>query len=220
MVVDLHRGLYILAAVMMTTKFVVLNVFATETQPGLVRMAETKSQPLFAVLREYPAIVKQILRSPTTLLTAGLMLVLGISRMISETFWSILVTENLGLPEAQLSLYAFARSITMLLFFFLVMPRMRMMNERKTMILGFAGLICSQVLLISIPEKSFLLLLLATLLEACSLPAVSTVLEKIIVVTVAARERARIMSILTLGVILCTSPFGWIAGQLSEANRH
>jgi hypothetical protein len=27
------------------------------------------------------------------------------------------------------------------------------------------------------------------------------------------------MSIITLVVLLCTSPFGWIAGQLSEINR-
>ena len=213
------RGLYILSFVMMTTKFVVLNKIATETQTGRIRMEETKSQPLFAVLREYPEVFKQILRTPVTLVTMGLMLVLGISRMISGTFWSILVTENLGIPDAQLSLYAFAKSITMLLFFFLILPRLREMDTRKLMIFGFLGLICSQVLLISIPEKSYLLLLLTTLLEACSLPAASTLLEKLIVTTIDAKERARITSILTLVVILCTSPFGWIAGQLSEVNR-
>ena len=213
------RGLYFLAFAMMTTKFIVLNVFATETQVGLVRMAETKSQPLFAVLREYPAVFRHILRSPATLLTMGLMLVLSISRMVNGTFWSILVTENLGISEAQLSLYAFAKSITMLLFFFLVMPRLRTIDERKSMIFGYLGLIASQVLLISIPEKSFGLLLIVTMLEACSIPAASTLLDKLVVTTVDAKERARIMAILTLIVILFTSPFGWIAGQLSEMDR-
>lgn len=213
------RGLYIFAFVMMTAKFIVTNALVTETQQGLVRMEETKNQPLFSVLREYPAVFRQILRTPATLLTVGLMLVLGISRMISGTFWSILVTENLGVSEAQLSLYAFVRSITMLIFFFLVMPRLRMIDERKSMILGFSGLLLSQVLLISVPEKSYILLLIATILEAGSLPAAGTVLEKIIVVTVNAKERARIMAILYVIVLLCTSPFGWIAGQISEINR-
>ena len=182
-------------------------------------MKETKDQPLFAVLREYPAVFRQILGTPTTLLTMGLMLVLGISRMISGTFWSILVTENLGVSEAHLSLYAFARSITMLVVFFVVMPRLRLMDERKSMLLGFLGLIVSHVLLVCVPEGHYVLLFVATILEACSVPAASTLLDKLIVVTVDAKERARIMAILYVIVILCTSPFGWIAGQLSEVNR-
>jgi len=39
------------------------------------------------------------------------------------------------------------------------------------------------------------------------------------VLTIRARERARIQSILSVGIILLTSPFGWIAGTLSEINK-
>jgi hypothetical protein len=73
--------------------------------------------------------------------------------------------------------------------------------------------------LISIPAKSYLLLLIATILEGCSLPTASTLLEKLVVVTVDAQERARIMAILYTLVLMFTSPFGWIAGQISEINR-
>jgi MFS family permease len=213
------RGLYLLAFGMMTTKFITMNALVTETQQGLARMEETRDQPLFAVLREYPAVFQQILRAPATLMTMGLMLVLGISRTINATFWSILVTEKLQIPDHHLALYPFAKSITMLLFFFLAMPRLRRMDVRKPMLAGYVGLLASQVLLISVPEQSYLLLLLATVLEACSVPMASTLLDKLIVVTVDAQERARIMAILYVIVILLTSPFGWIAGQLSEVNR-
>jgi hypothetical protein len=40
------------------------------------------------------------------------------------------------------------------------------------------------------------------------------------VLTVSARERARIQSILYVGIILLTSPFGWIAGTCSEMNKN
>ena len=39
------------------------------------------------------------------------------------------------------------------------------------------------------------------------------------VVTVDAKERARIMAMMYVAVIVITSPFGWIAGLLSQANR-
>ena len=213
------RGLYLLAFVMMTTKFVVMNRMVTETEQGIVRMQETRGQPLFAVLRGYPAVLRQLLHARTTLLTAGLMVVLSIYMVIRGTFWSILVTEKLQIPAEHLALYPFARSIVMLVFFFLAMPRLRGVEERNPMILGFLGLILSHVILISVPPGNYWLLLIATVIEACSMPLANTLLQKLIVVNVEAEERARIMAILHMGVILFTSPFGWIAGRMSEANR-
>jgi hypothetical protein len=51
------------------------------------------------------------------------------------------------------------------------------------------------------------------------MPMVATLLEKLTVLTVDARERARIMAILNAAVLILTSPFGWFAGRLSEVNR-
>jgi predicted MFS family arabinose efflux permease len=139
--------------------------------------------------------------------------------MVQRTFWSILVTEKLQIPPQHLAYYPFARSMTMLLFFFLVMPKLRNMDVRKPMIFGFLGLIVSHVTLISVPAKNYALLLVATLLEACSVPIATTLLEKLVVLVVEAQERARIMAILYVMVMVFTSPFGWIAGRISEIDR-
>lgn len=213
------RGLYLLAFVMMTCKFVIMNSMVTETKRGIVRMAETRHQPLFHVLRGYPAVLRRLLGARVTLLTAGLMLVLQIYMLIRGAFWPILVTEKLLIPDEYLALYAFARSIIMLAFYFLAMPRLRDLEARKPMMLGFLGLVLSYVLLVSVPPGNYWLLLLATAIEACSMPMTNTILQKLIVVNVEAEERARIMAILNMGIILFTSPFGWIAGRMSEVNR-
>ena len=70
------------------------------------------------------------------------------------------------------------------------------------------------------PPQSYGLLLIAVILEGCSIPATNTLLDKLIAITVAPKERARIMAILYMAVLLFTSPFGWIAGQMSEINRN
>jgi uncharacterized membrane protein YeaQ/YmgE (transglycosylase-associated protein family) len=57
-------------------------------------------------------------------------------------------------------------------------------------------------------------------LEACSFAAVSPLVDKMVVLTVDPKERARIQSIIYVGIILLTSPFGWIAGTLSEVNKN
>jgi hypothetical protein len=56
-------------------------------------------------------------------------------------------------------------------------------------------------------------------LEGCSIPATNTLLDKLVAISVDPQERARIMALLFTTVILLTSPFGWVAGQLSEINR-
>jgi len=213
------RALYLFAAIMMSTKAFVTNAMVTETRQGLVRMQETKDQPLWAVLSGTPQVLKQLLRSPATLITGGLLVVMGIYRIVQGTFWSILATEELLVPAQYLALYPFARSIVQLVFLFTVMPRVSRMDARKPMTMGLVGFIASQVILIAAPPKSYLLLLLAMILDGCSLPLVSTLVNKWVVTTVEAEERARIMAILYTVVLMVTSPFGWIAGRISEVNR-
>jgi len=213
------RGLYLFTFVMMTAKFLIMNRMVTETRQGRVRMAQTENQGLLTLVSEYKGVLKLILKTTPTLYTIGIMLVLSTGLMISGTFWSILVTERLHIPPQDLGLYQLARSVIMLLFYFLVMPRLRGIDFKKPMLVGFIGAMISQLVLITIPERSYFFLLISILFEACSLAAVNTLTDKMIVVTVDEKERARIMAVIYVVVILFTSPFGWIAGNLSEINK-
>ncbi len=213
------RVLYVLAFVMMTTKFVTMNALVKETERGKARQRETQDQSVFAVLRESPAILRQLLRAPETLYAGALLLLLGIGWVVRDTFLSIYITQRLAIPDEELAYYTFARSVTMLLFFFLAMPRLRRVDERRLLFLSIVGLVASHVLLIVTPAGSRGLLLLVTVLEGCALPLLSALLGKISVVNVDAAERARIMALLNATVLLFTSPFGWIAGRLSILDR-
>jgi Na+/melibiose symporter-like transporter len=213
------RGLYIFACIMMTAKFIILWFHSTETKQGAIRMEETRHQGLLSLLGSYGDVIKQVLHTPRTLYTLGIMLAMYTANTITNTFWGIIVTQRINIPEAHLALYPFARSIIMMFFFFLLMPRIKELHFRNPMAVGFAGLALSQIILVVIPEKSYFLLLISTLLEACSYATVSTQIDRMIVVTIDAQERARIMGLLLMVVIIFTAPFGWIAGKLSEINR-
>jgi hypothetical protein len=139
---------------------------------------------------------------------------------INNTFWAILVTEKLQIPAGDLAIYSFARSLVMLAFFFGITPWLGRLPFKHPMLLGFGCFILSQLVLITIPELSYFLLLVSICLEACSLASLSPLVDKMMVVTVDPVERARIVAIIYVIVFLATSPFGWIAGQLSEINRN
>ena len=214
------RGLYLFAALMFAAKCITTYRLTEETEQGKIRMHATRHQSVFTVLGGYKEVFWEVLRTPQTLYTAGIMLILSIGMLVNGTFWAIIVTEKLHIPTQNLALFPFVKSVIMLVFFFVIIPRMRNLHFKIPLVLGFAGFVLSQMLLITIPEKGYALLLVSILLEACSTAVVSPLVDQMTVRTVEPKERARIQSILYVGIILLTSPFGWIAGTLSQANKN
>jgi MFS family permease len=213
------RGLYAFAAFMFTLKAVVTYWMTEETAQGKVRLRETRDQSIFHILRGYKGILYELLHTPQTLYTAGIMLVMSVSNLISANFWAINVTQKLHIPAENIAVFPFIKSAVMLGFFFVVMPRINKVHFKVPMVVGFLSFIASQVVLITTPELGYPSLILNVFLEACSFAAVGPLVDQMTALTVSAGERARILSILHVGVILLTSPFGWIAGTLSEINK-
>jgi MFS family permease len=214
------RALYVFAAILFTVKAVVTYQMTEETGQGKIRMQETRDQSIFHVLGEYKGVFQGLLGAPQTLYMAGIMLVLTVSNVISGGFWAILVTQKLHVPAQNLAIFPFVKSAVILLFFFLVMPRLNRMHFKLPMVIGFLGFFVSQLVLISAPVQGYGFLLFNVTLEACSFAAVSPLVDRLVVLTIDPKERARILSILYVGVILFSSPFGWIAGTLSTLDKN
>jgi DHA1 family tetracycline resistance protein-like MFS transporter len=213
------RGLYILAFFMMTAKFLIMNGMVEETRRGKIRMAETSHQSLFTLLGEYRGVLGKILRTPATLYFIGIWLVTSIFATVNGGFWAVLVTKKLMIPEQNLALFPFVRSLVMLGFFFFITPLLRNLPFRNPMLVGIAGFIVSQLILISAPVGSYPLLVVSIVLEACSAAALNVQVDRMFVLNVDEAERARIMAIVMVIVVGLSAPFGYIAGKLSEIDR-
>ena len=213
------RGLYIFAAIMFAVKAIVTYIFTEETEQGKIRLQETRSQSVFSVFSGYGEVIRHILRTPETLYTAGIILVLSITQMISGSFWAIILTEKLQIPAQNLAYFPFIRSAIILGFFFIVMPRISKLHFKTPMIVGFIGFLLSQILLVTAPVLNYGFLIASTLLDASGFAIVSPLVDKMVVLTIEAKERARIQSIMYVGIILITFFFGWIVGKLSEMDK-
>jgi Na+/melibiose symporter-like transporter len=213
------RGLYLFAFIVLTAKFVILLIYSKETQRGKERIIETQGQSIPSLLKEYRGVAKQILQTPATLLTLGLLIVIGICNTISGTFWAILVTQKLGIPTDKIALFPMIRSLVMLAMFFLITPRINKNHFHLPMMVGFSGLIISQCILIFMPAQNYLLLILTVMIDAACFALVNPLVDSLVFFTVDPQERARINAILYVVVFIFTSPFGWIAGSLSGMNK-
>ena len=156
-----------------------------------------------------------MLNTPETMLTLGIMLIMSICNTVNNTFWSILVTQEIGIPAKSVGIFPFLRSFVMLAFFFVLVPKIRALRFRKPLITGFSTFIASQLLLIAAPGKSYMILIISVFLEACSLSLISPLLDSMQVIMVDPHERARIIAMMYVIVMAFSSPFGWIAGVLS-----
>jgi DHA1 family tetracycline resistance protein-like MFS transporter len=213
------RGLYLFAFLVLTAKFVILLIYSKETQRGKERIIETQGRSIPSLLKEYRGVAKQILQTPATLLTLGLLIVIGICSTISGTFWAILVTQKLGIPTDKIALFPMIRSLVMLAMFFLITPRINKNRFHLPMMVGFSGLIVSQCLLIFMPAQNYLLLILTVMIDAACFALVNPLVDSLVFFTVDPQERARINAILYVVVFIFTSPFGWVAGSLSGMNK-
>lgn len=213
------RGLYLFAFVLMMTKFFVLLRYSTETERGRIRMEETRGKPLLSLLAGYPQVLKQMLANPRTVVALALLVVMTIIQTVNNNFWSIFVTRQLSIPEAHLALFPFVRSIIMLFGFFIVTQRLTSARVRRPMLLGYLAMFIAALLLITMPPQNYILLILAVILDAGAVTLIAPLLESVVVISIDAQERARVMAIFYTLVLLFTTPFGWIAGKLSEANR-
>jgi MFS family permease len=213
------RGLYFFAFLMFILKPIVTYWMTEETAQGIIRMRETRSQTVLSMLGGYTSVVRDLFRAPQTLYTTGITLVLSITTLISSNFWAIIVTQKLHIPAQDLGVFPFVKSAIVLGFFFLVMPRIAKLHYQMPMVIAFVVSLVSQILLITAPDRGYLVLLASAFLEACSFAVVNPLMGEMMVRTIDPQERARIQSIVYVVIILLTSPFGWVAGELSSINK-
>jgi len=214
------RGLLVFGCVMLTTKAGVLYRFSHETARGQQRVAETRHRSLLSLLGEYRSVIGPILHSKPILAALSLMVIANIFATINGSFWGVLFTTKLGFAESQISIYAMLRSIIIALCFFLIGPRLTTMRHfRMPLWVGYAAYFVSQALLVFMPPQSVPLLVISVALEGIGAALINPMLESLLAMAMESHERARISAMVYVALIVLTSPFGWIAGQLSALDR-
>ena len=224
------RILFVNAAIIMSAKIIILFRASTETSTGRIRMAETKGVSFWKLLADYRGVITHlILKSPGTLFALAMMALLAAVTLINNTFWPVLVTGRLGVPDAVLPFFPMARSMLSILLFFTIIPRLTGTKDlKRPTIIGFAIYLLGQALLFLIPAStgvsgpaSYIYALLAVnlLLDAFGGGVLFMLSESLVALHVDQAERSRVMAIQRMVVQLFAAPFGWIAGWLSGIGR-
>jgi len=217
------RILFLNAFILMSLKVFILYLVSKETGIGKIRQYENRGKNVFQLAGGYGDVMKLILKSKGMIFSIIIAALTGIVHMINNTFWQIIANKKLFVPESVLPLFMVLRSILAIIFLFFVIPRLIKGVLKIPLFLGFLAFFIGQCLLIMIPVDGMLkypLLCVSLVFDGFGLGILAMLSESLISLHVNPEERARIMSIRYMIIMMATAPFGWIGGMLSDISRN
>jgi hypothetical protein len=214
------RILYLNAFVLMTVKILLLYAFSRETGRGVIRMRETHGKSVISLAAGYGGVLKLIGKDKGTIFALVINILAGIVGMINTTFWQVIVNKKLLVPEPLLPLFSAFKSVVAIIFLFLIAPRLKRL--KTALVSGFAFYFAGQLLLILTPAESLLkyaVLCVSLVFDGFGFASLIMLAGSLVALYANAEERARVVAILHMIIMVCSSPFGWIGGLLSDISR-
>jgi MFS family permease len=217
------RILYINAFIVMTAKEIILYLASRETRTGEIRLRETKGKNIFQLAGGYGGVLKIIAGSKGTVFSLVITALVGAVGMINTTFWQVIVSKKLLVPDPLLPLFPVLKSLVAIFFLFIVVPRLTKGLLKLPLLVGFACYFAGQCLLVLTPVEGrakYAVLCVSLIFDGFGYGTLAMLAESLVALHVNKAERARVMAIQHMIIMAATSPFGWIGGFLSDINRN
>ena len=218
-VVPVVRVLYFLFSLTMITKVFITLKFCRETKQGRIRRAETKGVSVFHMLGKYRQLVPRLLKDKGALKAVAVSVLLYITNMVSTNFFSLYVTQRLGLSENYLALFPILNAAVMLIFMVGIQHRMSAMKFRVPLWIGLALYCVAALVLIFSPTNSLGFVLIYVFMAAVAAALVNPRKDALLQLNINPQERARLNALIMASTIALSSPFGYLAGWLSSLDR-
>jgi len=213
------RIIYSVAFVSTLIKFISLFCLSTEPEQGKKRMAETKNQSIFSLMSGYGSIAKQILTSRALLFALLLNTTFRVTIIILNNVFGLFITDNIGLSESHLVIFAILRALVIIFFLLVVQPRIAQRNYRHPILFGLIFFISSHALLIFSPIEGWTIPVVYVFLEAMAFSLVMPRQSGLFNNLIDPQERARIMCIIVVFSLIISIPFTYLSGWLAEIDR-
>jgi len=138
---------------------------------------------------------------------------------VQDSFWPILVTERLGIAEENLSIFATIKNLLMLVSYFFIVPHVNADKFKHPALWSLLLMALQQGMTILLKPGAYLFVALGAAMEAMALSILTPLTSALQTIAIPAEERARMQGFFFTLCLLVTSPFGMIAGALSDINR-
>ncbi|PJJ30802.1 MFS transporter [Lacrimispora celerecrescens] len=218
-VVPVVRVLYFVFAVNMLIKVIVTFRHCDETRQGKIRMNETKDTTVLQMLYEYKDLIPKVLMDKEIMKVLIVSVILHITNLVSTNFFSLYVTQRLGIADRYLAFFPILNAAVMLIFMIGVQHRLESVKFRIPMWIGLVLYAACSILLILTPVGGMPFIIIYVFVVAVASALVMPRKDALLQLNINPKERARINALIMSFTIAFASPFGYFAGWLSSIDR-
>ncbi|WP_411347123.1 MFS transporter [Paenibacillus sp. WLX2291] len=206
------RIMYILVVILMTFQFIGRHLTTRETEMGYRKMKETRDLGLRKSLIDYTGAIREITGSRALLLIFSVYVLFNFQTTLKTTYLSLYMADYLHIDNDLISFVPAVSSVVMLIVLWLLTPRIPEHGIFKAMMAGFALSVLSNLMLIVGPITHLGWIALSTVISAVGMMISSPYLEAAVANAIDDEKRAKIFSMLSVLILLITSPAGIIGG--------
>ena len=217
--VPVVRLLYIFAFVTMTVRVFLMAVFLKETERGRERMEAVRTMSALQLLLGYKEVFVQVIKSRAMRRVLVLLPIVTIFQMVAGTFFALYATQDLGLGDYILAYFPVARAAVALMFYFFIQNRLERFKIQHLMGFGLILYVVGHILLLTAPPQNLWWLGIYALVDAWAASLFLPRLDNVVFSSIDATERARCRALINVIVLAITSPFGYLAGLMSDMDR-
>jgi MFS family permease len=218
-VVPVLRVLYLVFAITMVMKTLITFRFCQETRQGKIRRDETRNVSVLHMLGEYRQLIPKVLKNAGVMKAVSVSVILYITNIVSTNFFSLYVTQRLGISDKYLALFPILNAAVMLFFMVVIQHRLDSVKFRIPMWSGLALYALGAILLILAPTGNLIFVVLYVFVTAVGGALVAPRKDALIQLNINPHERARINALIMAFTIAFSSPFGYFTGWLSSMDR-
>ena len=168
---------------------------------------------------EYRHLIPRLLQDKAVLKAVAVSVILYITNMVNTNFFSLYVTQRLGLSENFLALFPILNAAVMLVFMVGIQHRLSATKFRAPLWTGLVLYAVAALVLIFSPADSLGFVLIYVFVAAVAASLVNPRKDALLQLNINPQERARLNALIMASTIALSSPFGYLAGWLSSLDR-
>ena len=171
------------------------------------------------MLGEYRQLIPKVLKNKGVMKAVAVSVILYITNLVSTNFFSLYVTQWLGISDEYLALFPILNAAVMLAFMVGIQHKLNSVKFRIPMWVGLALYAGAVLLLVLSPEGSLPCVVLYVFMWAVAAALINPRKDALLQLNINPQERARINALIMASTIALASPFGYFSGWLSSLDR-
>jgi len=210
------RIMLLFSAFSMTTLFIVRHLLVKETAIGRQKIQEMKGVGTMSILASYIPVLKRMVRDKPLVIALLLRSLNFIQFTVRNTFLAVLVTERMGFRAEIMAVFYTLNAVVTLIALLFITPFLSRFTIRLPI---FAGILihiaATAALLLSPSAPNLPVLIFIAMCIALGTSVAAPRIDTLAANSVSNEDRAAFNAVMSVIMLLLSTPFGFIGGILS-----